>query len=100
MAWRKNIIPQKGQLSKDINYEFHGIGCLLVYPDCEVDFDFSSDIKSIGFDLWRLSQFANSFKNNPYYENKSSLEKDFRKALDNNLIKKSSEENCRLYFLN
>lgn len=98
-AWRGKIIPQKGKLSAEINYEFHGIGCLFIYSDCEVDFDFSPDIKLIGFDLWRLSKYADSFENNPYYRNKDALKEDFEEALDKNIISKSSEKYCRLYFL-
>ena len=59
-AWRNKDIPQKGDLSEKVKYEFHGIGCLLVFPEYDVDFDFGPDKRIDGFDLWRLSQYVSS----------------------------------------
>jgi hypothetical protein len=98
-AWRDNDIPQKGNLTDDVKYELHGIGCLLVYPEYEVDFDFGPDERIDGFDLWRLSQYvAGRVNRYPEYEDTNNLKRDFEQAVNNGEISKIDHPYCNLYF--
>jgi len=66
-AVKRKIIPKSGTLRKDhqeITYKFHGMGCLLVYPDGIVDFDYSIGTFEVGdIDAWKLLGFI---KNSRY----------------------------------
>lgn len=61
-AWREKVIPQYGIIGDNIEYGFHGIGCCVVFPDREVDFDFGPENRIDGFDLWRLTIYLESRK--------------------------------------
>lgn len=61
-AWHEKVIPQYGKLSDSIEYELHGIGCCIIYPDREVDFGFGPNHQINGFDLWRLTRYSRSRK--------------------------------------
>lgn len=99
-AWRDNDIPQKGVLSDGIEYELHGIGCLIIYPDYDVDFDFAPNDRIDGFDLWRLSLYLKERVGRyPAYENVDILKKDFEEAIKKGNIAKISHPYCNLYFL-
>ena len=39
-AWHDGDIPQSGKVTDSIEYELHGIGCSIFFPDRELDFDF------------------------------------------------------------
>jgi len=98
-AWRNDGLPQKGQLSDDVRYEFHGVGCLLVFPEYEVDFDFGPDGRIDGFDLWRLGLYVESRPDKyPYYKDSNVLKKDFELAVKKELIGKLDGPHCNLYY--
>lgn len=59
-AWREGVIPLTGELADGLEYNMHGYGCAVEYPDYDVDFDFAAPDK-VGFDAWRLWRFANQF---------------------------------------
>lgn len=61
-AWREGVIPQTGELAQGIEYQMHGVGCSVEFGDHYVDFDFASQ-HNVGFDAWRLWQYANQFPN-------------------------------------
>ena len=80
-AWKDNDIPQKGKLTEGVEYEFHGIGCVLIYKNHEIDFDFGPEGRYDGFDLWRLTQFIESrAEKYPRYQDKDVLKGDFEKC--------------------
>lgn len=87
-AWISKKIPKEGVLSSGIEYDFHGVGCLLTINHVEVDFDFGPDDRYDGFDLWRLGLFIdekpNTYKR--YVNNSKLLEEDFQALIDNGLI--------------
>jgi hypothetical protein len=43
--------------SKEVSYEFHGIGCLIKSKDFKVDFDFGVGGRCDGLDAWFLFAF-------------------------------------------
>jgi hypothetical protein len=97
-AWHTNQIPRKGNLSESVSYEFHGIGCLIIYPDYEVDFDFGPDNRCDGFDLWRLTGFISSFKERyPRYSISENLKKDFESAVADKFVRKIDNSNLYYY---
>jgi len=99
VAWKEKQIPQKGNLSKEVEYQFHGIGCLLIFSDYEVDFDFGPDDRFDGFDLWRLGQYVSSrLDKYPDYQDEDRLEHDFDQAIKGGEISKLDHPYCRLYF--
>jgi len=98
-AWKDKDIPQKGSLSGGVEYELHGIGCLLVYKDYDVDFDFGPEERIDGFDLWRLTQYV-SERGDKYavYSDSNKLKQDFEQAEKEGYIEKSTHQYCNLYF--
>lgn len=99
-AWRDGDIPQKGKLNDVVRYELHGIGCLLVFPDYEVDFDFGPGYRSDGFDLWRLFRYVLARGGKyPDYKNVRNLENDFNESIKTGGIIKIGHTYCNLYFL-
>ena len=56
-AWRDKTISKSGQLSEDINYDFHGVGCHFEFPNYYVNFDFGKGGESDGFDKWRIASY-------------------------------------------
>ncbi|PWQ94837.1 DUF6896 domain-containing protein [Leucothrix arctica] len=98
-AWRNGGLPQNGKLSENIEYEFHGIGCLLIFSDHKVDFDFGYGGRIDGFDLWRLSLFVESFSEKyPYYKNNDLLKRDFELSVKKRDIGKLDNPHCNLYY--
>ena len=97
-AWGNKDIPQRGKLSDAIEYEFHGIGCALIFSDCEVDFDFGPDDRVDGFDLWRLTQYLLSCPNKYPDYSADKIKKDFENALEHKAITKLTHPYCNLYF--
>src|SRR5262245_12400346 len=51
--------PRSGRLGK-ASYKFHGVGCLVEFPDRSIDFDFAPK-GMVGFDAWRLCNYAQQF---------------------------------------
>ncbi|MEW5251109.1 DUF6896 domain-containing protein [Microbulbifer sp. 2201CG32-9] len=99
VAWRNKDIPQKGKLSDDVKYEFHGIGCVLIFPEYEVDFDFGPDNRSDGFDLWRLHLYvSNRAKKYPYFQDEKKLKKEFENAIEASAIAQLDHPYSNLYF--
>jgi hypothetical protein len=56
--WRSKGVPIQGEFNDGWSYTFHGSGCCIASPDIEVDFEFDSDCKVGGFDVWRLWSFV------------------------------------------
>jgi len=98
-AWRDKTIPKSGQLSEDTIYDFHGVGCMVEFPNYCIDFDFGKDGQSNGFDTWRIASYIEerisdySYYNELLYEyiDDTSLvykiidviEEEFQKYIDN-----------------
>ena len=97
-AWKDNLLPQAGELAEGVEYEFHGIGCLLVFKDYEVDFDFGPDNRFDGFDLWRLTQYTSTKSKSHYHNNKVALERDFKESIEKGEISRSYFPNSNLYY--
>jgi len=56
---RKNNIPLMGLCEKDeLNYKFHGTGCLITTPTMEIEIEFDENCQLDRFDVWRLWCFA------------------------------------------
>lgn len=58
--WVKTDIPNRGQLEGGIHYHKHGYGCAVSLSTGKVDFDFGRHGEIGGFDVWRLTDFADS----------------------------------------
>lgn len=97
-AWRDKDIEQKGNLSSEVKYELHGIGCFLIYPEYYVNFDFGPNGRFDGFELWRLSQYLDERKSNYQAYDESLLKQDFEQALKDGVIAKSKAQYCNLYY--
>ena len=98
-AWREGDIPQFGNVTNEIEYELHGIGCCIFFPNKEVDFDFSKKNRTDGFDLWRLKKYLKQCPEIKKNMNEAELEYHFNELKKNNYIKKIHEDSS-LYFLN
>lgn len=87
-AWRSGIIPKNGVLASGIEYDFHGVGCLLIIDGLGVDFDFGPDDRYDGFDLWRLGCFIDERPElyKIYFENNLFLKEDFQNLIEKQII--------------
>lgn len=63
-GWRLGKVPRLGKLgaTQTVRYEFHGVGCRVVFGEVVVDFDFGPNGRTDGFDLWRLGLFLEDNK--------------------------------------
>lgn len=98
-AWHDGDIPQNGKVTDTIEYELHGIGCCVFFPDREIDFDFGPNLRTDGFDLWRLKQYIKQNTNPGKYPTNDELEVSFNQLAECGAIKKIYE-NSNLYFFN
>ena len=96
-AWREEIIEKEGHLPDGIEFELHGIGCRIYYPDHEVDFDFGPENRSDGFDLWRLKKYLSQRKDIQQILSVSELEAIFKELEHENIIAKIYD-NSNLHF--
>lgn len=96
-AWHDGEVPQEGKLTDSVEYELHGIGCCVFFPDREVDFDFGPDLRVDGFDLWRLQQYIKRNANPEKYPSLDELEVSFKNLVESGRIKKIYN-NSNLYF--
>ncbi|TMU69850.1 hypothetical protein FGA82_29155 [Pseudomonas fluorescens] len=97
--WRSKQIERCGEITDEIQYELHGVGCAIHFPSESVDFDYGSNSRIDGFDVWRLYIYA-SDRPLMYekYCNKKTLEKEFKELIYLNRIEKMSI-NDNLYVL-
>lgn len=95
-AWHERSIPKEGNVTDEIEYELHGAGCCILFPDREVDFDFGPNSRFDGFDLWRLKRYL---KQRPNLTNTfilDELEIAFNSLVEDGSIFKF--DNSSLYF--
>lgn len=70
----EGVVSKSGELSDGVEYELHGIGCRVRFPDHEVGFDFASQI-DVGFDAWQLWIYAEQFPGRyPDYQERVAVE--------------------------
>jgi hypothetical protein len=97
--WRSKQIERCGEITDEIQYELHGVGCAIHFPSESVDFDYGSNSRIDGFDVWRLYIYASD---RPLiyekYCDKKTLEKEFKELIYLNRIEKMSI-NDTLYVL-
>ena len=98
-AWHDGQLPQTGKLSDEIEYQFHGIACLLIFSDYEVDFDFGPEGRMDGFDLWRLNGYLGSCKDKYSAYSEEQLKNDFTAAVSSGEIYKLQKSSSNLYYL-
>ena len=98
--WRDKKIPQRGKLTEEISYQLHGNGCMLEYPNTCIDFDFSPDGRTDGFDAWRLYNFACE-KGETYkkFKNLEIIREEIKRKTEQGLIRKSQNPYSNLYFI-
>ena len=96
-AWHDGDIPQSGSVTDTIEYELHGIGCCIFFPDREIDFDFGPELSSDGFDLWRLKKYLNKRPDISKYLSIEGLEATFNNLVISGKIGKTYQ-NSDLYF--
>ena len=89
--WRTKAIKRCGKVTRGVNYELHGIGCLINLSTGSVDFDYGPNGEINGFDTWRLYNFARDRPSkHKKYCNKETIEKEFEEYINLKKIKKMS----------
>lgn len=96
-AWHDGDIPQSSHITDTVEYELHGIGCYIFFPDREINFDFGPESRSDGFDLWRLKGYLNQRPDIARYLSKEELEIAFDNLIKEGVIKKIYQ-NSNLFF--
>jgi hypothetical protein len=81
-AWACNEIPQKGLLPGGIEYFKHGYGCAVNLPSGPVDFDFGEEGQINGFDLWRLTRYADERLDEYGFESEKEIEGVFNQSIN------------------
>lgn len=101
-AWH-NGLSNEGFLDSEqsIEYYFHGIGCCVIFPNREVDWDFGYGGRIDGFDAWRLWVFAKEGTENFLeFRQKEILEIAFNEAIVKGVIYKQFKGfQDKLYYL-
>ncbi|WP_095124918.1 hypothetical protein [Pseudomonas sp. Irchel s3a12] len=89
--WRSKQIERCGEITNGIQYELHGVGCAIHFPSESVDFDYGSDNRIDGFDVWRLYIYA-SDRPSEYkkYCDKKIVEEEFKEYISSGRIEKMS----------
>ena len=89
--WRSKQIERCGEITDGIQYELHGVGCAIHFPSESVDFDYGSNNRIDGFDVWRLYIYA-SDRPSKYkkYCDKKTVEKEFKEYIASGRIEKMS----------
>lgn len=77
-AWACNDIPQTGVLPGGVKYFKHGYGCAVHLKGSPVDFDFGEKGEINGFDMWRLSSFADERLEQYGFNSEKELEACFK----------------------
>lgn len=100
-GWRSGSIPQSGEINSSIAFQFHGSGCTVEHGEIEISFDFGFDNDLDGFDLWRLTNYAECF---PVRYSKilsgSTLEDEFNDLIEKKVIVNPNRPpSPHLYFL-
>lgn len=99
-AWHKGALPKDGRLSDDVEYELHGVGCHIFFPEFDVDFDFAPDNRIDGFDSWRLWKYVRQFEARyPEFQDKRRLETAFEEMMATGALVQKFAPQCQLYFL-
>jgi hypothetical protein len=97
--WRSNQIQRCGDITDNTQYELHGVGCIVHFTTESVNFDYGSNSRIDGFDVWRLYIYASD---RPLiyekYCDKKTLEKEFKEFISLNRIEKMSNKD-NLYVL-
>ena len=100
--WRMVGLEQRGFIDAEntIEYHFHGIGCRVILPSGEVDWDFEKG-NSIGLSIGFLSAFAKRGTDNfPEFKNFETLNSTFQKAISKGILEQPPEKlGSYTYFL-
>lgn len=97
--WRAKEIPQRGEILDGINYELHGVGCRVYFPELCVDFDYGPDGRVDGFDVWRLYIYACEVPLlHSKYVDQGVLKRDFNEYVTLGKIVRISGSTSSLYF--
>lgn len=97
--WREKEILQRGEVSDGINYELHGVGCRVYFPEVCVDFDYGPDERIDGFDVWRLYIYACEVPRlHAKYTDMDALKRDFNEYMGLGKVYRISESMSNLYF--
>jgi len=98
--WRSGQIERCGEVNGGVEYELHGIGCAIHFPNESVDFDYGSNNRIDGFDEWRLYMYATDrpLKYKKYTDMKF-LESEFQTYIDAGRIEKMSPSDDLYVFI-
>ncbi|OZG69896.1 hypothetical protein BTA51_28815 [Hahella sp. CCB-MM4] len=98
--WNRPL-EQVGVLGGKHKYFFHGVGCRVHISNKDVvDFDYGTNGRIDGFDVWRLCTFINTRRKKYPHIQESDIKGWFQEAIEANEIKKlDSKEYGNLYYL-
>jgi hypothetical protein len=97
--WRAKEISRRGEILDGINYELHGVGCRVYFPEICVDFDYGPGERVDGFDVWRLYIYACEVPLlHPKYIDQGTLKRDFNEYISLAKVERVSGSMSNLYF--
>ena len=96
--WRSNQIERCGTITGNITYELHGVGCAVYLPEACIDFDYGTDGRTDGFDVWRLYLLACELPSQyKKYTDKKVLKAEFDEYIAIGKLEKMSPNSNDLY---
>ncbi|WP_419711299.1 DUF6896 domain-containing protein [Pseudomonas sp. NFX224] len=96
--WRSNKIERCGTITGNITYELHGVGCAVYLPEACIDFDYGTDGRTDGFDVWRLYLLACELPSQyKKYTDKKVLKSEFDEYIAMGKLEKMSPDTNDLY---
>jgi len=100
-SWRQRQVSQRGILSDDSAFQFHGVGCCIERTDgIDIDFDFGPGGRADGFDTWWLWQFARQFPTRyPDFQQQDLVEKAPSVLADKGIVGLLDAERDGLFYL-
>ncbi|WP_163909179.1 DUF6896 domain-containing protein [Pseudomonas frederiksbergensis] len=99
--WGTKQIAPRGNVTDDVSYELHGVGCRVYFPDACIDFDYGPDERIDGFDSWRLYIYANEVpKKHPKYTELDHVKRDLDEYIAAGKVERIKNSMSRLYFKN
>lgn len=85
-SWIQTDIPFRGQLEGGGEYSKHGFGCEVDLETGKVDFDFGTSGEIGGFDLYRLTRFAEGRHSSFGFDGADAIKDSFTTAVNSESI--------------
>ena len=92
LEWTIQKMPNRGVISKNVEYYRHGYGCWFKYNQGEIDFDLDKKGEINGFNAYWLFEFAKTNNIEIPYQSAREIQYELDQALSSQEIIKSNNQ--------